>query len=201
MERYQGRSRAQRAEVILDAAIDVASRRGCARLTIDEVAAQAGVAKGTVYLHYAGKDAILLAIVERAIGQFAALLHFAATESTSPIEQLRSVFLQVASDEDGPSLFPLLLQSCASSSTVQQSAESVLTKLFDPLVPHIAEGQARGALCAEVESRTAAIALLVLALAPSVIQDHDTRAAFTADCWRFYDRAMRETSQNAPSLT
>lgn len=51
--------------VILDAAADLVAERGYDAARMDDVAARAGVAKGVLYLRFAGKDALLLALVRR----------------------------------------------------------------------------------------------------------------------------------------
>lgn len=49
---------------ILDAALAVAERVGAANLTLDAVAADAGVSKGGLLYHFASKDQLLRAVVE-----------------------------------------------------------------------------------------------------------------------------------------
>ena len=54
-----------RREEIMDAAQRLFLKQGVAATTIDHVAAGAGVAKGTVYLHFASRQALLTALGER----------------------------------------------------------------------------------------------------------------------------------------
>ncbi|MFH8406650.1 helix-turn-helix domain-containing protein [Streptomyces sp. NPDC018019] len=58
--------RTERGERILDAACDLLLAWGYRRVTTDEIARRANVGKGTVYLHWKNKDALLLAVVLRA---------------------------------------------------------------------------------------------------------------------------------------
>lgn len=51
--------------VILDAAAALVADRGFDDVRMEDVAARAGVAKGVLYLRFAGKDALLVAIVRR----------------------------------------------------------------------------------------------------------------------------------------
>ena len=51
--------------VILDAAAELVAERGFADVRMDDVATRAGVAQGVLYLRFAGKDALLVAIVRR----------------------------------------------------------------------------------------------------------------------------------------
>ena len=56
---------AERPEIILEAADAVLRKGGARALTIDAVAAEAGLSKGGVLHHYASKDALILALVAR----------------------------------------------------------------------------------------------------------------------------------------
>ncbi|MEU3994165.1 helix-turn-helix domain-containing protein [Streptomyces platensis] len=56
----------QRGERILEVAGELLLAWGYRRVTIDEIARRAKVGKGTVYLHWKTKDALLLAVVLRA---------------------------------------------------------------------------------------------------------------------------------------
>ena len=58
--------RTWRAERILDATAALLVRWGFRKTTIDDVAREAGVAKGTIYLHWKDKNALFLAAVMRA---------------------------------------------------------------------------------------------------------------------------------------
>lgn len=67
------RSRRQdRAEVILDAAEALLRRSGSRTLTIDAVAAEAGLSKGGVLHHYTSKDALVTALALRKVARIRA---------------------------------------------------------------------------------------------------------------------------------
>ena len=57
---------AERMERVLDAAAELLVRWGYRRVTVEDVARQAGVGKGTVYLHVRTKDALFLTVLLRA---------------------------------------------------------------------------------------------------------------------------------------
>jgi AcrR family transcriptional regulator len=58
-------SRRSRAERVLDAAGELLLRLGYRRVTIDDVAARAGIGKGTVYLHWSSREALFRAVLLR----------------------------------------------------------------------------------------------------------------------------------------
>lgn len=62
-----GRKRVIDQEQILDAAEFVVARDGAARLTLDAVAARAGISKGSVVYDYKSKQALIEAVVQRAV--------------------------------------------------------------------------------------------------------------------------------------
>jgi AcrR family transcriptional regulator len=55
----------KRRDIILDAAMELMSRYGYRRTSIDDIARRAEIAKGTVYLSFAGKEEIFRALCER----------------------------------------------------------------------------------------------------------------------------------------
>lgn len=62
-----GRKRVIDQEHILDAAEAVVARDGASRLTLDAVAAQAGISKASVLYDYKTKQALIEAVVQRAV--------------------------------------------------------------------------------------------------------------------------------------
>ena len=62
-----GRKRVIDQGQILDAAEFVVARDGAARLTLDAVAAQAGISKASVLYDYKSKQALIAAVVQRAV--------------------------------------------------------------------------------------------------------------------------------------
>ena len=57
-------------QYILEAAEQLLQTKGLARLTNKEIAKAAGCAEGTLYKHFATKEALLLAAIEENVPQF-----------------------------------------------------------------------------------------------------------------------------------
>src|SRR5262252_7385414 len=68
-EPEQPNERQQREERILDAAATLLVRWGYRKTTIDDVAREAGVGKGTIYLHWKDKNELFRAAIWRASQQ------------------------------------------------------------------------------------------------------------------------------------
>lgn len=62
-----------RPDEVLDAALELFLEKGFAAAKVEDVARRAGLSKGSVYLYFPSKDALLEAIVKRAIGPIAAV--------------------------------------------------------------------------------------------------------------------------------
>jgi AcrR family transcriptional regulator len=58
-------ARRERAGKILDAAAELLRAHGYRRVSIDDVAARAGVGKGTIYLHWRTREALFWAVLQR----------------------------------------------------------------------------------------------------------------------------------------
>ena len=62
------RRKAARPNEILDAALKVFAEKGYAGARMDDIAARAGVTKGTIYLYFDGKEAVFKSLVRDSIG-------------------------------------------------------------------------------------------------------------------------------------
>jgi AcrR family transcriptional regulator len=73
-EARPGGKRAQTREKLLDVAAELFQARGIAAVSLDEVAAQAGLTKGAIYGNFAGKDDLVFAVayerIERVLVSF-----------------------------------------------------------------------------------------------------------------------------------
>jgi AcrR family transcriptional regulator len=81
--------RAFRVREILDAACRVVARHGFQGATVDRVAEEAQIAKGTIYLYFHNKEGLLKAAVEQGIETFTNQIRAEVTEVTTPLEKLR----------------------------------------------------------------------------------------------------------------
>jgi AcrR family transcriptional regulator len=67
-----------RCRAIRDAAMRVVGRKGLEKATVDDIAREAGVAKGTVYLYFKSRDEIIEKTIGAAVDELLARLHRAA---------------------------------------------------------------------------------------------------------------------------
>jgi AcrR family transcriptional regulator len=62
-------SQLQTRQYLLDAALEVFSRRGYYAASVDEIAAEAGYSKGAVYSNFSNKEELFLALIDRRFAQ------------------------------------------------------------------------------------------------------------------------------------
>lgn len=80
-------------QAILDAALDVFLENGFAEARLDDVAARAGVAKGTIYLYVPSKQALFEALAQSGIGGAIGTIEQKVLALDIPAEeQLKSLF-------------------------------------------------------------------------------------------------------------
>ena len=68
------RQRQEREALILQEAEEVLIEKGYHEMSMDEIAARVGIAKGTVYLHFASKEDLVFALFERDMQKFQELV-------------------------------------------------------------------------------------------------------------------------------
>jgi len=77
------KQRREREALILKVAEEVLAEKGYRDTSVDEIAARVGIAKGTVYLHFASKEELVVALFERDMQNFLQVVarHVASTAS------------------------------------------------------------------------------------------------------------------------
>ncbi len=83
------KERGERYAQILDAAIDVFADKGFFKARISDVAEQAGVADGTIYLYFRNKDELLIRIFEEKMGVMIDGVRAELLPVADPLERLR----------------------------------------------------------------------------------------------------------------
>ncbi len=83
--------RADIRDLILDAVDGLLGRYGYRKMTMDDVARQVGIGKGTIYLHFPGKEELILSHIDRIAERLTVRLREIAAASGSPGGRLREM--------------------------------------------------------------------------------------------------------------
>ena len=144
-------------ERILAAAERIFARHGFFAARVSEIAKDAGVADGTIYLYFKSKDDLLISLFENRMRQVNERLR-QAIAGRPPAEQLRAfihTYLQLVSDE--PTVAEVLtIELRQSSKFMKEYDNPQFADFLRMLGGIIADGQARGELDDAVPSHIAA---------------------------------------------
>src|SRR5262245_52456761 len=81
-------------DAILDATDRLLARYGYKKMTIDDLAAEVGIGKGSVYLHFDSKQEIALSHIDRIIDRLKVRLTAIAARRVSAEERLRLMLVE-----------------------------------------------------------------------------------------------------------
>jgi AcrR family transcriptional regulator len=173
-------------ERILAAAELCLGRLGLARLSLTDVAVQAGVSRGAVYLHFADRRALIDAVLTRASNRFVARCAETVTRHRTLVAQVaeaavfirehqgdRVLTLRLPADEE--SLFATLLTS---------RLQWVVEEWVEFWLPYLTAAEERGELRAGLDHRQASEwivrMMLSFAIMPAVSFDAESPAQVRA---------------------
>ncbi len=86
-------TRADVREGILDATELLLARYGYRKMTVEDIAREVGVGKGTIYLHFSSKEEIVLSHVDRIVDRLKERLHAIAQSNATAAIRLRLMLL------------------------------------------------------------------------------------------------------------
>ena len=81
-------------DAILDATDRLLARSGYKKMTIDELAHEVGIGKGSIYLHFASKEEIALSHIDRIVDRLKARLRHIADDQAPAAERLHKMLLE-----------------------------------------------------------------------------------------------------------
>src|SRR5262249_30195989 len=149
---------AVRRQAILDAALDVFAERGFEAARLEDVAARAGVAKGTLYLYFDDKEALFEEVVRTAVSPILERLDVLATAPDLPTEKIFENLFAVFEKEVLGTKRKLLLRLIIAEGPrfpriAQFYYRNVISRIM-PLISKIAErGFERGEISSDAFAR------------------------------------------------
>src|ERR1700741_4510159 len=146
-------SKEARRRAILESAVRVFAENGFFAARIRDIAAGAGVAEGTIYLYFEGKDDLLLTAFREKVAEFVASVR-EVLDSGRPFEErlARFIQLQFESIEAQPALATvLLLESRQSSKFYGGAARDRLGTYAPGIAGLLASGAQDGSVRGDVE--------------------------------------------------
>src|SRR5262245_22896749 len=131
---------------IIRAAIKVFARKGFFNAKVADVAKEASIADGTVYLYFKSKDEILHSIFDQAMERFIAEGEAELANLTSPIDRLRKIaelhLRQLGADRDLAVVFQVELRG--STKFMREFSAAAFHDYLEVIRRTIDEGQKSG---------------------------------------------------------
>lgn len=136
----QGRLREQlrqkRADLILEAAEDLLIRKGYHSASMDEIAAQAGVAKGTLYQHFPTKEELFLALFDKTLDRFEQVVQQALLSAGDAQHKLKQILAYVYGEHRKEHVY--LLQQLRTNGELHQRFQADKGRFDERIGPVIA---------------------------------------------------------------
>jgi TetR/AcrR family fatty acid metabolism transcriptional regulator len=150
--------KADKREAILRAATRVFAQRGFFGAQVADVARAAGVAAGTVYLYFRGKDDLLVSIFERTMREAIEEGRAAVAPIDNPVERLRAIarvhLARLGHDRSLAVVFQVELRQ--STKFMERFSATALREYLGLIRGVIVDGQARGVLHPSMNATLAA---------------------------------------------
>jgi TetR/AcrR family fatty acid metabolism transcriptional regulator len=150
--------KADKRDAILRAAIETFAARGFFNAQVADVARSAGVAAGTVYLYFRGKDDLLVSIFERTMKDAIDAGRRSLEARAQPLDRLREIARlhldRLGRDRDLAVVFQVELRQ--STKFMERFSATYLREYLGIIRDVIAEGQAKGVFRKQINPTLAA---------------------------------------------
>ena len=166
----RGKKAAATRESLLNAALEVMSKKGYAEATVDEIAQEAGVSKGLAYYHFRSKGEIATEILNNGVSDMIARFHKVAESCSSGAEALKGMLNAFCDMIVGNWRFGKFYLSALWRDGRAWSAgmEEVDSRLIGIIAEQFARAQEEGAVRAGVDPEFCAVASIGLVLTASM---------------------------------
>jgi TetR/AcrR family fatty acid metabolism transcriptional regulator len=133
-------------EAILRAAVNVFARKGFFNSKVADIAREAGIADGTVYLYFKSKDEILHSVFDRAMEEFISEGKREIADIVDPAEKLRRIarlhLERLSADRDLAIVFQVELRG--STKFMEEFSGGGFAEYLDIIRQTVADGQKQG---------------------------------------------------------
>jgi AcrR family transcriptional regulator len=188
---------------LVGAAMELVSEVGWRRTTVEQIAERAGVAKGTFFVHFKTKEAIVVTLVQLQIGAASAARDAVAARGGSAIERLDAATMTLGTQAaTNIELSRAVLIASLESREVGGANDAVFGRLFGRMADDAREGIASGEIAAGSDAQTIASQLMASYLGAALHCTSSPHAKPLAEVLRpLVDATLRALAPKAKSTT
>jgi len=140
----KGKRTPDKHRAILDAAVKIFARKGFFQARVSEIAKEAGVADGTVYIYFKGKDDLLISIFEEKMEEVLARFRQAvAREADARSRFRRLIHMHLAEFQAYPELAAVFQVELRQSSRFMRQYKNVQLRQYLELIGEVVEAGCR----------------------------------------------------------
>lgn len=168
---YKEQVQRMREDAIVEAVNRLLATKGYDNMTVDEVAAEAGMAKASVYKHFASKEDLAGAAMVRALDRALAFVDELREQTqASPLDQLKAVARWAMQSQLAGEMPSLPSQNSSLTASLQANDEYMdrLISLSNKLSIWITQAQTGGRLSADIPAEMVLYILFARACDPVV---------------------------------
>jgi AcrR family transcriptional regulator len=137
--------RHEKVDVIFQAAVEVFAESGFDQAKMDEIAQQAGVAKGTIYYHFKSKEELFVGLMNEGMDQLIDCARRNVALFVSPLEQLKALLqAQIRFFVENGKLAKLLLSEAFGTKERQRQFRAKIREYLQLIESVLKEGMERG---------------------------------------------------------
>ena len=159
----KARQSARTREALVTQSLALVAERGLSRTSIDHIAKAAGVTKGAMYWHFASKDDLFLAILDRIRDRWQHVVHARVSARQTPTDRLSQLFESYGElFRESPEICLFMQQALLDQHNRKHSAQ--VARVFASTARFIADiidtGKTTGEIRPEVDPMTIAHMIL-----------------------------------------
>ncbi len=159
--------RARSHEAVLDAAEKLFVRKGYGATSVDEIAAKAGLTKGAIYFHFDDKNAMLMALIDRAESRVIDPLISLLGEPGSPPDKLVEYihyWARIGIEQRETMFLPILasLEFANTGDQIEKRLTRMYERLYAALIAIFEKGYADGTIVKSGPARDQAAIVIAM---------------------------------------
>lgn len=154
-----------RQEQIIEAAMSLIVSAGLSGLSIAGIAARVGIVPSAIYRHYAGKEAVLDAVLEHLRLRMLGNVKAVRSETADALERLRLLLVRHIKMLVGtPALTPIIFGHFSLATNLERwsGLRGTVNSYLSEVAQIIEQGQVDGTICPEIAASTAAVMFIGL---------------------------------------